>query len=987
MLGDVTREKVTAIVVCHGRDLSFFADTLHALQAQIHQPEAVVVLVPSMEERFVSPVRECFGLEDQRVHITPASGANLAQMLAGADFHDADWLWLLHADSAPAERALDALLRAGEGSNRIAVVGPKQIAWETAPAPVLLEVGIRATRSGRRVPEVEPGERDQGQYDSRTDVLAVGTAGALVRRSAWDELGGLDPFLGPFGDGLEFSRRARRAGYRVVVEPQAVVRHGRSGLGGDRSFAERRRAQIYNALIAARPGAVVVNILGFFLLAFARSAARLVVKEPGLAWAELKAGLSVVTMVDDVVRGRRRLAQVSTVGPEALSALEAKPADIRHARRESRRSAKEAKILAERPDPLTIKARADLARHSRNGALITAAVSVLAAVAFFLPVFSSGVLAGGGLAADRTQAPDLARIIWTGWLNSGDGLPYAVDPLWAVLLPFLFVGHPFGMTLGALATGVLYLAMPAAALGAYLAAGRLTTSWVVRTVLSLAWIVAPSFGAALWSGQIGAVVSHVLLPVAVFAIAGAWRGSARNLGLAALVFGALAAAAPVFGLVAVLVAVLGLFLRPGQRKRWLWIPAPALAMLAPTLRGGLSPDLLFAQAGVPTRDQFVLDTGLAAAPLIVVVAVAALALVRLHRMWQIRLGWLISAAGLVVVALAPFAQVGRELVPGGYVTLGASTAVGYSIAWLGLWVSIVAGADRLRTAMRRRSFGLIQITGGLAMVALPLAVVAMGGRWVALAAGEPELGAKTPVVPALAEEAFSRNERVLSLTLTSEGMTAELWRGAGMELHEFTMARGLNEAAAVAAGATADAANIDFGDAVAGLFAGTAQAATALADHAINIVLVPPLADGDSPEFRAQLVGRLHTVPGLQYVTTGEAGTFWRVAQETRRISADGATLTDGLLGARGSIDPGQARTLTLAERADARWRATVGGTELEAGQGWNQTWAVPAGMSGKLTVSFVDPVNRGLVVAQLATMLASFVVTLPLRRRVGGIE
>ena len=70
---------------------------------------------------------------------------------------------------------------------------------------------MTTSRLGRRMTGDEPGEVDQGQHDGREDVLAVGLAGALVRRDVWDELGGTAPGLGPFGDGLDLSRRARLA--------------------------------------------------------------------------------------------------------------------------------------------------------------------------------------------------------------------------------------------------------------------------------------------------------------------------------------------------------------------------------------------------------------------------------------------------------------------------------------------------------------------------------------------------------------------------------------------------------------------------------------------------------------------------------------------------------------------------------------------------------------------------------------------------------
>lgn len=982
-MDSVTREKVTAIVVCHGRDLSFFSQTLAGLREQVHQPDHIVVAVPSLDSPYVQPVHAELDPDGERIHLVHARGKNLAQILSGLEFFDADWLWILHADSRPEPAALDTLLRTGEGSNRIGVVGPKQIAWEDADAPVLLEVGIRATRSARRVPEVEEGERDQGQYDSRTDVLAVGTAGALVRRSVWDALGGLDPFLGPFGDGLEFSRRVRRAGYRVVVAPAAVVRHARSGLGTtpERTYARRRSAQIYNSLLAAPAALVALYVFGYLLLALPRALARLVTKDTALAWAELGAGARVVTMLDDVVRGRRRIAKVATVGADALAPLEAKAADIRSARRESRRSAREAKILAEQPDPLTIKARADLARHTRRGAILTLALTTLFALVFFLPLFSAGVLSGGGLAADTTDAPTLTRLIWSGWLDSGSGHAYAIDPLWVVMLPFLALGYPFGLTLGALATGMVYLAIPIGAAFGYLAAGRISASWVVRTVAALAWVVAPPFLASLAGGQIGAVVVHVTLPIALFGVVGAWRGSARSLGLLSLAFGVLAAATPFFAIAAVGLGAIGFAGRKGQRKRWLWVPVPALLLLAPSL-ASFTPGLLFAQPGVPTGAAPALSLvgQLRADPVLLIAVVAvvgagALALLRLHRRWWIRLGWLILAAGLGLAALAPTLAVGYRLAAGGYETVEGSPMVGYSIAWLGAWIAILCGSHGLRTAMRRRSFGLTQVAGGLVMVALPIAVLAAGGRGLQTAWGEePVLGANAPALPALAVEAEAAGERVLALTPTSTGVSAQVWRGQGIELHEYTMARGQD--------IEPDEADAALADVVAGLARGSGDAAQ-LADHAIAIVLVPPAGQGESPEFRGQLIGRLHTATGLQYVTSGEAGTFWRVTGPAGRARA-GQVLASGVVGARGEAS-GPA-TLTLAERADPHWVATLDGEELAPVQaGWAQAWQLTG--SGKVTIDYVDPLGRGLVLAQFTALLASLITSLPLRRRVGGIE
>jgi len=97
----------------------------------------------------------------------------------------------------------------------------------------LREVGISIDRAGRRVTGIDPAEIDQGQHDHNKAVLAVGSAGMLVRRDIWDALGGFDPALKLFRDDLDFCWRVQAAGYRVQVVTDAVLYH--------RELSARRR--------------------------------------------------------------------------------------------------------------------------------------------------------------------------------------------------------------------------------------------------------------------------------------------------------------------------------------------------------------------------------------------------------------------------------------------------------------------------------------------------------------------------------------------------------------------------------------------------------------------------------------------------------------------------------------------------------------------------------------------------------------------------
>ena len=142
-----------------------------------------------------------------------------------------EWVWLLHDDCEPAPDTLERLLWAATRDRTVAVVGPKVL--DGQDRRTLREVGVSIDRAGRRVTGIDPGEIDQGQHDHKLDVLAVGSAGLLVRRDVWDKLGGFDPSLRLFRDDVDFCWRAQAAGYRVQVVTSAVLYH--------RELAARRR--------------------------------------------------------------------------------------------------------------------------------------------------------------------------------------------------------------------------------------------------------------------------------------------------------------------------------------------------------------------------------------------------------------------------------------------------------------------------------------------------------------------------------------------------------------------------------------------------------------------------------------------------------------------------------------------------------------------------------------------------------------------------
>ncbi|PRZ06528.1 GT2 family glycosyltransferase [Isoptericola sp. CG 20/1183] len=573
---------VTTVVVTQGRT-PFLQATLDAVAAQDRAPEDVVVVD-------VDTTESTAGHTDLRMggrRFVGGAGARtlgeaVDRALAVADLPPSTWLWILHDDSVPAPDALGRLLRAVEHSAAVAVAGCKQRRWQVdddghAPAPdparpgLLVEVGYTVSPLGRRMTGVDDTEIDQGQHDAREDVLAVGLAGALVRRGVWTALGGTDPELGRFGDSLDLCRRARLAGHRVVVVPDAVVHHAQASLRGLRglrghrvpagsgasaaSAYARRRSQLYARLVGVPLPLLPVAAVAMLVWAPFAAAYRLALKRPAQARDELLAPVVTVLRVVPWVRGRRRAARTRTQPRRVLRPLQAGWRQVAAERRDARLARAEAQRVVWQPSDLERTELRGLARRRRTALATVLLAAVAVAAAAFGPW--QGVLADGGRVVGGALLPapaDLAtaaEAATSGWVRDGLGTGAPADPLLLVLT--LLTAVAGGST--QVAVNVLIVAaLPLAALGGWFAAGTVTRSVWARAAAALVWTAAPGFLESLGTGRVGALLAHLTLPWVVVAVARAVGAHARDtVGPPATRRGSLGAAAAAGLLLAVAV--------------------------------------------------------------------------------------------------------------------------------------------------------------------------------------------------------------------------------------------------------------------------------------------------------------------------------------------------------------------------------------------------------------------------------------------------
>ncbi|WP_461296456.1 glycosyltransferase family 2 protein [Streptomyces harbinensis] len=929
------------------------------------------------------------------------------------------WLWLLHDDSAPEPEALAELLRQADASPSAAVIGAKLRGWYDRRQ--LLEAGVTIANSGRRWTGLDRREQDQGQHDQVRAVLSVSTAGMLIRRDVFEELGGFDRRLPLMRDDIDLCWRAHAAGHTVLVAPGAVLRHAEAAARERRTIdcAGRtavnphrvdKAAATYALLTGVRARALPWVLLRIVMGTLLRVLGYLVGKLPGRALDEAAGLLATLLRPERILAARKRR-------PKAVPAAELRPlfppagATLRvtveqiigslSARSESAAGTGgggrhgggvESGPTDDDAESLQVEQFARLKRLARKpGLVLFAALFVIAAIAT-RDLIGGGALAGGALLPAPADVATWWDRVWDTWQPVGTGGTENAPPYLGALalLASALLGNP-----GVAMTAILVCSVPLAGVSAYLTSKPLVTSRLLRAWAAIAYAFLPAVTGALAAGRIGtAVLAVALPPLARCAVAAAGhtredgKGPWRAAWAAALLLTVITAFTPVVWPLAVLLAVVSLALplrlegalRLAKAARFAAIVLTPLLLLAPwSFSVLLSPEEFRHEAGLR------FDTG----------AATATQLLNANPGGPGTPGsWLLI--GLLLAALAALLRQDRRLAIGTAWT-SALIALLYAVwvndtAWSGpatllyglaLLSAAVLGADGARGRVAAQSFGWRQpvaVAVAAAAAAGPLLVAA---GWMLSGADGP-LQRRDPVqVPAFVAEESSSREQARTLVLAGESDAADgltqrvtytLVRGSGARLGDADLARLLGEDTALTRAV---------GDLVAGSGADQTEA---LAAYAVRYVLVQ---DGSPDALRRVL----DTTPGLKRLSQEDGGALWRVESPVGRVMvlpAEGSgeapqALPAGPVEVHTDLPEGEAgRVLRLADTADEAWTATLDGTPLTPVTvgGWAQGFELPEG-GGKLAITYDTPTTHTLWVwTQGFLLLVVAVLALPGRRR-----
>ncbi|MBR7829947.1 glycosyltransferase [Actinospica sp. MGRD01-02] len=1054
------RHVVTAVLVSHDGE-RWLPTVLEALLNQQRPVQRVIAVDTGSRDRSADLLRDALGselvLERKR---STGYGTAVAYGLKNSEpvgydevGYDADapieWVWLLHDDSAPSPDCLGQLLLTAEEysaehpSDHVAVVGPKVHGWYDRRQ--LLEVGVTVAGNGRRWTGLERGEHDQGQYDEVRPVLSVSSAGMLIRRDVWDQLKGFDRAISLFRDDLDFCWRANNAGFRVIVAPEAVIRHAeasarerrRVDAGPNRPQLLDRTHALY-AVAVNRPSILwPLLYLRLIVGTFFRVLGHLIAKSPGLASDEFFAMLGFAARPDRILRGRasrRRFREADPLevamllpprGALTRAAFENLLTQIRGEERQdigaatSRHGSVESGPVSEEAETLETDSFGLLKRLVKKPIIaVGLGLTAVALIAGHSLLFS-GTLAGGALLPTPGGSSDL----WHEYISAWHGVGLGTNTEAPAYLGLLALLSTILFGKASLAVLVLLLgSVPLAGLSASYAFRRVTDSPVLRIWGGYAYgLLSVSLG-AIASGRLGSAVAVALLPLIVTSAAGAvgsrsQKGSTRSAWTCAFMLMLATAFAPVIWALAAVAGAIALVSVAWRTRSNLFVTATRMAIVLGTPLVVLSPwsvtllqhpssfltemgapgygldspsstplGLLLGDPGGPGTYPYWFGAGL--------LLTALAALLRGTRRRVVISAWMIALLGFVSALFLT-----RTTVTATDSAVGVVPWPGVSAALLGfgLITATLVGAEGARERIAGAEFGWRQPVSVLVTAAAVLAPVAAGGWWL-LRGAETPVGRVSAGLPQYlaAENQSAAQVRTLTLTAGANGTVA------------YTVARGsgpvLGDADIHLTSAQTAKLNTLVGQLLSGSGGNAAQSLAALDIGYIWAASSVP----------ASITNALGATSGLTEDTltgsTGSSTEYWQVNGTVGRVTlqdAKGAAIALQYQCSGSTANPGTdaqgaaavcsqdvtatvnvpggsaGRVLVLAEAADGGWTAKENGQKLTATtlSDGLQAWNVPAG-AGTITIGYQSYTHTLWLVGEAVAFAAALIMALPFGRR-----
>ena len=1007
---------VTAIIVSHDGE-TWLPETVAALSKQRRKVDQWIAIDTGSEDASVKLLKHA-GIPVMSADRSTGFGAAIKLAMESTKIDRApedctEWIWLIHDDSAPSREALTELLQAVDDRPHVAMAGPKLRGWYDQKH--LLEVGVSIASNGARWTGLEYREQDQGQRDSISDVLSVSSAGALIRREVFEELGGFDPELTLFRDDLDLGWRMHTAGHSVIAVPSAIMYHAEAATNERRSIDVHESIFHRPLLLDRRHAAYVlmansslfltpVIALQLALSAILRALGFLFAKRPGYALDEIAAVFLVLIKPQNVIRARRARRKTRLVSSRVVSRFIPPRWQQLQASFERARDAVSRSLFKDREVSQTSTGISALDLDEK--ALEDADIELVAAPSFWRsiirrPILGAslavilisliasrarfGDLVGGALPTIPASGRDLLGDYASSWHSVGLGSSLNTPP-WVAVVAIASLITLFNTKL--LITFLFIAAVPLAFLGAYRLARSFTELKYLSLLAALLYSFSPVTVSAINSGRLGTVVLLVIGPWVFRSLLGfeqleriSWRG----IWPLTLIVSIICAFSPLTFLVialwqlALFVSDLISFnqssslvtkdeLDRRNARRIAIISVPILSCAPWTFEFLLHPSRILLDPGLNIAGGSVLSIvtgnpgGAGSIPIWLISPIILLTLTALFVSRTSRLG------EIALVFLGVAALVGsREIAGHGGVTpLPIWVGSLIVIPTLAAIMAAVIIVDHYVPQLSVENFDYRHILLGLISIVTIFAVLGSMLWWSLSSSSSPLQVRQKSALPAFLSVSAQTEERFRTLVLRDDGKQLRYFitRDQDLSLGEPDV---VNQLPKEITGAMED---LVIGSGV--------QSSQVLAQFGIRYLFL-------SRPYQEDLVRTIDGVGGFARVSATDEGISWKVTGALSHFSfisntGQFQTISGDDVGAEGRFaTPG---VLVVAEKYDSRWKLIVNGNYVEVGKTENGLPQFNVSQPGDFILFHDGTERRAWISLQLLVVASVIILALPARRR-----
>ncbi|NDE53404.1 MAG: glycosyltransferase [Actinobacteria bacterium] len=1010
---------VTAIIVSHNGAM-WLPEVVASLAKQRREIDQLIAIDTGSEDSSVKLLKSA-GIPTVVTDRETGFGAAINEALAHSKLRRApegctEWLWLIHDDCAPAAHALGELLSAVDERPSVAMAGPKLRGWHDRNH--LLEVGVSIAGNGARWTGLEYREQDQGQHDNINEVLAVSTAGALIRRDVFDELGGFDPELSLFRDDVDLGWRMHIAGHSVIAVPSAIAFHAEAASNERRqidvagTFLHRpllldRRHAAYVLLANASwwlTPFLAIQLLGASIF---RAIGYLLAKLPGYALDEIAAVALLLLQPQDLIRARRNRRKNRLVSSRVIARF------VPPRGSQFQLAYERARNAISRSWQISTKSRGQLHSSTTSSALdlndealenadidlvkapsplrwladrpILAATLIVALTTLIASRSRLGSIVGGALPTTPASAGELLSTYADSWHTVGLGSSANVPPWIALIgLTSLLLGAKASLFI----TTLFISAVPLALWGAYSLARKFTELKFLALGAALLYAFSPTSLAAINSGRLGTVVLIVIGPWLVRSLFGleqlenlSWR---RTWWLA-LLLTIVCAFSPLtfmslllwqFILVILDVVAFNSKTNPLNKenfdrrnaRRIAIISAPLIVCAPWSLEFILHPSRILLDPGIslPGGDLSSLlltnPGGIGAPPLWIITPITLIALIAAFVSRTARLGE-------VALFFIGFATILGSRQVAGHGTFTPDQLWVGSLMVVPTLVALIAAVlmvDHYVPAISQAHIDYRHVLLGITSVISVLSLLLSVGWWISSAPSAPVQRQTTSALPAFLSASAQTDDRFKTLVFSIENNKIRFFiaRDGDLKLGEPDVITGLTP---------------QVNRAVNDLVSGSGVASSSVfAEYGIRYLFMSRPVNED-------LVRTIDGAGGFTRAASTDEGISWKVPGALGHISFLSSTgfysvLPSGDIGARGTLS--SSGTIIITEKFDRRWKMLLNDQYLEVKETENGVPRFIAPESGDFVIFHDATSRRGWISLQIISFVSLIVLALPARRR-----